>query len=116
VKDYYKIEQHDFSVIWPVVPQWNVISRWQYDYNRNRTLEAFGGFEYDNCCWKLRLINRYWVSYDEFSQEAPQNEKGDHGVFLQIVLKGLGGLTGAKVESFLDKGIQGYREREDQAF
>ncbi|MNF56870.1 LPS-assembly protein LptD precursor [compost metagenome] len=116
VKDYYKIEQHDFSVIWPIVPQWNAISRWQYDYNRNRTLEAFGGFEYDNCCWKLRLINRYWVSYDEFSQEAPQNEKGDHGVFLQIVLKGLGGLTGAKVESFLDKGIQGYREREDQAF
>ncbi|WP_025108655.1 LPS-assembly protein LptD [Pseudomonas sp. H1h] len=116
IKDYYKIQQHDFSVIWPIVPQWNAISRWQYDYNRNRTLEAFGGFEYDNCCWKLRLINRYWVSYDEFSQDAPQNEKGDHGVFLQIVLKGLGGLTGAKVESFLDKGIQGYREREDQAF
>ena len=116
VKDYYKIQQHDFSVIWPIVPQWNAISRWQYDYNRNRTLEAFGGFEYDNCCWKLRLINRYWVSYDEFSQEAPENEKGDHGIFLQIVLKGLGGLTGAKVESFLDKGIQGYREREDQAF
>ncbi|MFJ5286339.1 LPS-assembly protein LptD [Pseudomonas sp. NPDC088429] len=116
VKDYYKIQQHDFSVIWPIVPQWSAISRWQYDYNRNRTLEAFGGFEYDNCCWKLRLINRYWVSYDEFSQEAPQNEKGDHGVFLQIVLKGLGGLTGAKAESFLDKGIQGYRQREDQAF
>jgi LPS-assembly protein len=54
------------------------ISRWQYDYNRNRTLEAFGGFEYDNCCWKLRLINRYWVSNDEFSQK-PRNEKGDHG-------------------------------------
>ncbi|APC17254.1 LPS biosynthesis protein [Pseudomonas frederiksbergensis] len=116
VKDYYKIEQHDFSVIWPVVPQWNAISRWQYDYNRNRTLEAFGGFEYDNCCWKMRLINRYWVSYDEFSQDAPQNEKGDHGIFLQFVLKGLGGVMGTKVESFLDKGIQGYRQREDQAF
>ena len=116
IKDYYKIKQHDFSVIWPIVPQWNVISRWQYDYNRDRTLEAFGGFEYDNCCWKLRLISRYWVSNDEYSQEAPENEKGDHGVFLQIVLKGLGGVVGTKVESFLDKGIQGYREREDQAF
>lgn len=116
IKDYYKIQQHDFSVIWPIVPQWNAISRWQYDYNRNRTLEAFGGFEYDNCCWKLRLISRYWVSNDEYSQEAPENEKGDHGLFLQIVLKGLGGVVGTKVESFLDKGIQGYREREDQAF
>ena len=116
VKDYYKIQQHDFSMMWPIVPQWNLITRWQYDYARNRTLEAFGGFEYDNCCWKLRVINRYWVSNDEYSQIAPQNEKGDHGLFLQIVLKGLGGLTGAKVESFLDKGIEGYREREDKAF
>ena len=37
-------------------------------------------------------------------------------LFLKIVLKGLGGVVGTKVESFLDKGIQGYREREDQAF
>ncbi|NNA51517.1 LPS-assembly protein LptD [Pseudomonas lactis] len=116
VKDYYKIQQHDFSMMWPIVPQWNLITRWQYDYARNRTLEAFGGFEYDNCCWKLRVINRYWVSNDEYTQLAPQNEKGDHGLFFQIVLKGLGGLTGAKVESFLDKGIEGYREREDKAF
>ncbi|WP_281915613.1 LPS-assembly protein LptD [Pseudomonas lactis] len=115
VKDYYKIQQHDFSMMWPIIPQWNLITRWQYDYARNRTLEAFGGFEYDNCCWKLRVINRYWVSNDEYSQIAPLNEKGDHGLFFQIVLKGLGGLTGAKVESFLDKGIQGYREREDKA-
>ena len=63
-----------------------------------------------------RVINRYWVSNDEYSQIAPLNEKGDHGLFFQIVLKGLGGLTGAKVESFLDKGIEGYREREDKAF
>ena len=116
IKDYYKIQQHDFSVIWPLVPQWSVIARWQHDYNRNRTLEAMGGFEYDNCCWKLRLINRYWLDYDDFSQATPQNEKGDHGIFLQIVLKGLGGVVGNKVESFLDEGIQGYRTREDQAY
>ncbi|TLP58069.1 MULTISPECIES: LPS-assembly protein LptD [Pseudomonas] len=116
IKDYYKIQQHDFSVIWPIVPQWNAIARWQHDYNRNRTLEAFGGFEYDNCCWKLRLINRYWIDYDDFSQSAAANEKGDHGIFLQIVLKGLGGVVGNKVESFLDQGIQGYRTREDQAY
>jgi LPS-assembly protein len=114
--DYYKIKQHDVSAIWPIVPQWSAIARWQYDYNRDRTLEAFGGFEYDNCCWKLRLINRYWVDYDETSQDVAQNEKGDRGIFLQIVLKGLGGVVGQKVESFLDQGIQGYREREDQAF
>ncbi len=116
IEDYYKIVQHDFSTIWPIVPQWSAIARWQYDYNRNRTLEAFGGFEYDSCCWKLRLVNRYWVDYDEFSLSPDLNEQGDRGIFLQIVLKGLGGVVGNKVESFLDEGIQGYREREEQAY
>ena len=116
IKDYYKIQQHDFSTIWPVAPQWSVIARWQHDYSRNRTLEAFGGFEYDSCCWKLRLINRYWVDYDETSLDPSRNDEADRGIFLQIVLKGLGGVVGNKTESFLDQGIQGYREREDQAF
>ncbi|ERI51276.1 LPS-assembly protein LptD [Pseudomonas sp. EGD-AK9] len=116
IKNYYKIDQHDFSVIWPLVPQWSLISRWQYDYGRNRTLEAFGGFEYDSCCWKLRLINRYWIDYDEVSLNPSLNDEADRGIFLQIVLKGLGGVVGNKVETFLDQGIQGYREREDQAF
>lgn len=116
VKDYYKIQQHDFSVIWPMVPQWNLIARWQRDYARSRTLEAFGGFEYDSCCWKLRLINRYWIDYDETSLNPDVNEEPDRGIFLQIVLKGLGNVLGGKTEGFLEQGIQGYREREEQAF
>ncbi|MFG0381739.1 LPS-assembly protein LptD [Pseudomonas sp. zbq_18] len=116
VEDYYKIQQHDFSVIWPIVPQWSVIARWQHDYAQSRTLEAFGGFEYDSCCWKLRLINRYWVDYDETTLNPDLNEEGDRGIFLQIVLKGLGNVLGGSTETFLDQGIQGYREREEQAF
>ena len=116
IKDYYKINQHDFSFIWPVVPQWSVIGRWQHDYSRSRTLEAFGGFEYDSCCWKLRLINRYWIDYDETDLNPDLNDEPDNGIFLQIVLKGLGGVVGNATETFLDEGIQGYREREDQAF
>ncbi|MCF7201520.1 LPS-assembly protein LptD [Pseudomonas oligotrophica] len=116
IEDYYKINQHDFSFIWPIVPQWSVIGRWQHDYSRSRTLEAFGGFEYDSCCWKLRLINRYWVDYDETSLNPDFNDEPDSGIFLQIVLKGLGGVVGNATETFLEQGIQGYREREDQAF
>jgi LPS-assembly protein len=116
IKDYYKISQHDFSTIWPIVPQWSLIARWQHDYSRNRTLEAMGGFEYDSCCWKLRLVHRHWIENDEVSLDPRRNEETDHGFFLQIVLKGLGGVTGNRLESFLDQGIQGYRTREDQAF
>ena len=116
IEDYYKINQHDFSFIWPVVPQWSVIGRWQHDYSRSRTLEAFGGFEYDSCCWKLRLINRYWIDYDETDLNPDVNDEPDTGIFLQIVFKGLGNVIGGATETFLDEGIQGYRERENQAF
>ena len=116
IEDYYKINQHDFSFIWPVVPQWSVIGRWQHDYSRSRTLEAFGGFEYDSCCWKLRVINRYWIDYDETDLNPDVNDEPDTGIFLQIVFKGLGNVFGGATETFLDEGIQGYRERENQAF
>ncbi|WKN21583.1 LPS-assembly protein LptD [Azotobacter vinelandii] len=114
IKDYYKIDQHDFSTIWPLAPHWSAIARWQYDYSRDRTLEAFGGFEYDSCCWKLRLISRYWIGYDENELNPDQNDDADKGLFLQVVFKGLGGVMGNKVEAFLDQGIEGYLEREQQ--
>ncbi|MFT0211293.1 LPS-assembly protein LptD [Pseudomonas sp. F1_0610] len=115
VKNFYKVDQSDVSVMWPIMPRWNAIARWQYDYNGSRTLDAFGGFEYDSCCWKVRLVQRYWVDYDEYSQNPNDNRKGDRGVFLQVILKGLGTVSGAKVDTFLDDGIRGYREREDNA-
>ncbi|SDO36722.1 LPS-assembly protein LptD [Pseudomonas jinjuensis] len=112
--DDYKINQHDFSVIWPIVPQWSAIARWQFDYNQSRTLESLGGFEYDNCCWKMRLVSRYWVDYDD-NDFITSSSEADRGIFLQIILKGLGGVVGNQVEGFLDQGIEGYRQREENA-
>ncbi|MFN3579870.1 MAG: LPS-assembly protein LptD [Pseudomonas sp.] len=109
-----RIDQSDVSVMWPLNPQWSVIARHQYDFSGDRTLEAFGGLEYDSCCWKLRFINRYWVDYDEFDNVT--NDTGKRGVFLQVVLKGLGNVTGNRVESLLSEGIPGYRERENNGF
>ena len=109
-----RIDQSDMSFIWPLNPQWSMIGRWQHDLAGDRTLEAFGGLEYESCCWKLRFINRYWVDYNEF--ESVTRDEGNRGIFLQVVLKGLGSVTGNRVESLLDEGIPGYRERENNAF
>ncbi|SDS44671.1 LPS-assembly protein [Halopseudomonas sabulinigri] len=108
-----RIDQSDLSFMWPLNPQWSLIGRWQHDFAEDRTLEAFGGLEYDSCCWKLRVVNRYWVDYNEF--ESVAQDETNRGIFLQIVLKGLGSVTGNDVDSLLDDGIPGYREREDNA-
>ncbi len=114
IKDYYKTKQLDTSFMWPIIPRWSLIGRWQYDYNRNRTLDSFGGFEYDSCCWQFRIVGRYWQKYDE-GIYSRTNSESDRGIFFQIVFKGLGNVYGSGVSSFLDKGIEGYKKREDQS-
>ena len=109
-----RIDQSDLSAMWPLNNQWSFIGRWQYDFTRNRTLEALSGLEYDSCCYKVRFINRYWVDYDEY--ETVTDDTGNRGIFIQLVLKGLGNVTGNRVESLLDEGIPGYRERDNNGF
>ncbi|MFD1261389.1 LPS-assembly protein LptD [Entomomonas asaccharolytica] len=115
IKDYYKIKQADTSFIWPIIPRWSLIGRWQYDYNRNRTLDSFGGIEYDSCCWQFRVVGRYWQKYDD-GILSRTNSTSDRGIFFQIVFKGLGNVYGSGANGFLEKGIEGYRKREDQSF
>jgi len=115
IRDYYKIKQHDVSMMWPMYKQWSLLGRWQYDYNRNRNLETLLGAEYESCCWKARLVVRKWLDDDQYSLSPVLNEKPDRGVFLQIVFKGLGGVAGNKVESFMN-GIEGYQQREKRNF
>lgn len=114
VKDYYKVKQADTSFIWPIIPRWSLIGRWQYDYNRNRTLDSFGGIEYDSCCWQFRVVGRYWQKYDE-NIFSSINSTSDRGIFFQVVFKGLGNVYGSGANGFLDKGIEGYRKREEQS-
>jgi len=115
IRDYYKIEQHDLSLMWPMFNQWSVLGRWQYDYNRSRNLEKLLGVEYDSCCWKARLVAREWLDNDQYTLSPVLNEKPDRGIFLQVVFKGLGGIAGNKVESFMN-GIEGYQQREKRGF
>jgi len=115
IRDYYKIAQHDLSAIWPLFNQWSLLGRWQHDYNRSRNLERLFGVEYESCCWKARVVAREWLDNDQYSLSPVLNEKPDRGVFLQIVFKGLGGIAGNKVESFMN-GIEGYQQREKRGF
>jgi LPS-assembly protein len=91
-----------------------VTARWHYDLVSERTLEAFMGLEYDDCCIKLRLIARQYLenpSYRDFGIPQallPVNDlRTDRGLLLEVELKGLAGI-GSKVESLLRRGIYGY--------
>lgn len=99
------IDQTDFSFYWPVSSHYGVIGRWNYDLVSGRTIEAFGGVEYNDCCIQLRLLARRFV--DSPSAALIDTVEGDNGIFVQVVFKGLAGF-GNRVESVLTGGIRGY--------
>ena len=100
------IEQADLSFAWPLGASWRAVGRWSYALNedRHRTLEAFGGMEYESCCWGFRVVAR------RFRRSGARSDGEDNysnGIFLQLELKGFTGV-GNWTEALLVRGIPGY--------
>lgn len=99
------IDQTDLAMLWPVSKRLALIGRWNFDLNSNRTIEGLAGIEYNDCCWKLRLVGRRYLdtpSAREFAGAVTRT-----GIFFQVVFKGLGSLDDS-VEKLLSESIRGY--------
>jgi LPS-assembly protein len=99
------IDQTDLAVIWPVGNRFALIGRWNFDLNSERTIEGLAGIEYNDCCWKLRLVGRRYLDTPSARQFADAVTRT--GVFFQVVFKGLGSLDDS-VENLLSESIRGY--------
>jgi len=100
------IEQVDGSFAWPIGDTWGAYGRMVYSLEDSSPLDQFAGIEYRSCCWKFRLVGRRYVS----------NRNGDHdtSVLLQLELNGLSSV-GTGADTFLERSIRGYSQRESQA-
>lgn len=100
------IEQADLSFAWPMGASWRALGRWSYALNddRTRTLEAFGGLEYDSCCWGFRTVVR---RYRAGGLAGDGEENYSNAIYFQIELKGLTGV-GGNAEALALRGIPGY--------
>ena len=102
------ISQLDVSAYWAVGKRWNLIGRYNYDLEFNRTIETFGGLEYNDCCWRLRILVRQYI--DNPSNRSIEDLDTDTGIFLQVVFKGLAGF-GSKIDNIMENGIRGFQRR-----
>ncbi len=93
------VKQVDASALWPLSRSWNALARWNYSVSDNKTLEAFAGVEYNNCCWAVRVVGRRYVNGFGGAENT--------AIYLQLVLKGLTSV-GTHVEQLLERGILGY--------
>ncbi|HWT14168.1 MAG TPA: LPS assembly protein LptD [Patescibacteria group bacterium] len=95
-----QLEQIDVAGLIPMGPQWRLITRWNQSLRDNQLLEAFGGLEYEACCYAVRVLARRYVR--NFEGES------NNGLMLELELKGLGSL-GRRTEDFLSRAMLGLR-------
>ncbi len=93
------LEQVEGSFAWPVANAWNVYAREVYSLRDKTSIESFGGFEYQACCWRVRVVARHYVS--------SRTGTRDTTISLQLELNGLSSV-GEKADAFLARSIRGY--------
>jgi LPS-assembly protein len=85
-------DQTDTSFSVPVVDGWRLASRVRYSLRDHELLDAFGGIQYETCCWALQTtFRRNLLSADG---------RYNNGIYFQIELKGLSHI-GTSFESLM---------------
>jgi LPS-assembly protein len=93
------LEQWDAGFAWRLSRSWQLYARQVYSTKEDKSIDRFAGFEYDGCCWSLRLLARNYVSN--------RTGESDNSVLFQVELKGLSSV-GTRNDAFLERGIRGY--------
>lgn len=113
-------EETDISFFLPLLPKrlenWRLIGRWNYGWDRGQTIESLIGVEYNDCCWKARVVFRRNLEEPRFiTQINPgfptrffKDRRADSGIYFEFQLKGLTSL-GGRLDTLLTNQIPGYR-------
>lgn len=105
------IRQIDASAAVPLSRHWRAFLRLNYDLDLGSSLEDMVGLEYEDCCWRTRIVYQRAVFGEEVNTVGVTETKRDQAIMVEFQLKGLGGL-GRKVSTLLEESIWGYKERE----
>lgn len=108
-------EETDISFVWPVSTDWQVIGRWNYGWDSGQTIESLLGLEYNDCCWRARVLFRRNLDEPRFitltapgsPPELLVDRRADSGIYFEFQLKGIGSL-GGRLDAMLSDAIPGY--------
>ncbi len=93
------LTQLTLSGVLPLNDKWSFVGSTEHDIENRRNLETLVGLEYQDCCWKTRLVAKRYLTSDNVTYETP--------IFIEFELKGLGNLGTNARQELKDK-IYGY--------
>ncbi len=110
-------EETDLSFRWPLgrTNAWSLVGRWNYGWDEGQTIESLFGVEYNDCCWKTRVVFRrnlkepriIAISAPGSATEFVKDRRADSGIYFEFQLKGLASL-GGRLDNLLHNSIPGY--------
>ena len=105
-------EQANASVYYPINDTWSVFGAYEYSLEASEVVESMVGFEYDDCCWRVRLLYMRYVDTlvgDIVDFNDPNLER-ESSFQIQVMLKGMGGF-GGRVDELLSDMIRGFTKK-----
>lgn len=105
-------EQANASAYYPINDTWSVFGAYEYSLEASEVVESMVGFEYDDCCWRVRLLYMRYVDTlvgDIVDFNDPNLER-ESSFQIQVMLKGMGGF-GGRVDELLSDMIRGFTKR-----
>ena len=106
------INQFDLSAVVPIAGNWVLFFQTLYDLEEKDGINGLLGIEYDDCCWRVRLVHQR--SLNQALETGYPGElarvsrvKTRRAIHLEFQFKGLGGV-GARMDSILEEFIRGY--------
>ncbi|MGI2169143.1 LPS assembly protein LptD [Shewanella sp. MF05960] len=111
--DQVDISQAGVRTSWPLTDSLYFVGNYYYDLNESRNIETYTGVQYESCCWAVRLSYHYRINTnydDDLSETIDGREEFESGVYLNFVIKGLGGAGPLGVADMLNEGLFNYRK------
>jgi len=108
-----RIEQASLLTNFPINKEWKFFGRITQDLIQKRSLESYAGFQYESCCWAIRIgYHRHIISNLDSEDFINENrDEFDSGFMIQFVNIGFGGgqQGSANTDDVFNSSIFGYK-------
>ncbi|WP_019027257.1 LPS-assembly protein LptD [Colwellia piezophila] len=106
------LEQASLLTSFAINKNWAFVGRLTQDLKQNRSVESYAGFQYESCCWAVRIAYHRHINSnletDNLGSEG--REEFDTGISIKFIIKGLDGKQSAiGTQEMFDKSIFGYK-------
>jgi len=108
------MNQLDTSIILPINSRWSIIARNNHDFTHDVELDTFAGLEYNDCCYRVRVVWRRWLRVDYTTPgflDHLTNKDFEPGLMVELELKGLGSMD-KQLSNLLERTVTGFKDRE----